>query len=435
MSLPEPLRQDRVARLAATLTEPPAGEGPRRPADEGPRPPDAPPQAAPAAPAVRSGRARAKRLVRRAISVAARPIIERAAAPGRQTGEQALREVAQLDRSVSSLQATALASELERNEAAKARSQLDAVSINLELLKGEVRAIEAQLERLGVAIASSAGLSGVADAMAELRERVSGVERSFRSLGRSSTGPPSASPDRAGPPPNHDSPVSALFDYTGFERRFRGKPADVLATLDERYGALLMANAPVVDLGCGRAELVELLTERGLDAIGVDTDPSMVADAQQRGLNVVSADAVGFLRQQAPGTLGAIIATHLLEHLALDPLIELLELSATRLRPGGVFIAETPNPTSLIVLGNSYILDPTHVRPLHPKLLEFLCDRAGFRTVELRFFAPATGYHLETITDPEAPVWVEQINRALAHLNEVLFGAQDYAVVGTTARG
>ena len=76
-------------------------------------------------------------------------------------------------------------------------------------------------------------------------------------------------------------------------------------------------------------------------------------------------------------SLGSIISVHVVEHLPLATLVELLELAATRLRPGGIFVAETPNPASLIVLGNSYILDPTHVWPLHPSLLTFLCERAG----------------------------------------------------------
>jgi hypothetical protein len=154
-------------------------------------------------------------------------------------------------------------------------------------------------------------------------------------------------------------------------------------------------------------------------------------DAQARGLDVREIDAVTFLQNAPAGSFGSIIATHLAEHLQLDELIEMLQLAADRLRAGGVLILETPNPASLIVLGNSYILDPTHVRPLHPKLLEFLCEGAGFRSVEARFFAPATGYHLQPVDDPAAPAWVEQINTAFSHLNDVLFGAQDYAVVAT----
>jgi SAM-dependent methyltransferase len=225
---------------------------------------------------------------------------------------------------------------------------------------------------------------------------------------------------------------SALFDYVGFERRFRGDPEQVLQTLSDRYAELLSANAPVLDLGCGRAELIELLTQRGVDARGVDSDPGMVAEAQARGLAVVEGDALGYLRALPEHSLGSIIATHVVEHLELDVLVELLELAGTRLRPGGVFVAETPNPASLIVLGNSYILDPTHVRPLHPSLLAFLCEGAGFRDVRLAFHEPATDYHLAEVTAPDAPEWVAQLNANVRRLNEVLFGPQEYAVIATT---
>ncbi|HEV2921718.1 MAG TPA: class I SAM-dependent methyltransferase, partial [Actinomycetota bacterium] len=192
-------------------------------------------------------------------------------------------------------------------------------------------------------------------------------------------------------------------------------------------------NPPVVDIGCGRAELVELLARRGVEAIGVDTDPSMVAEARDRGLDVRQVDGSSFLRDREPGSLGAIIATHLVEHLEFPDLVELLELAASRLRPGGVFIAETPNPTSLVVLGNSYILDPTHLRPLHPSLLTFLCEGAGFRDIRLRFHAPATDYHLPMIDDPDAPPWTKRVNDAFAKLNSVLFGPQEYALIATAA--
>jgi hypothetical protein len=158
----------------------------------------------------------------------------------------------------------------------------------------------------------------------------------------------------------------------------------------------------------------------------------MVTDALANGLDVRKADAIAFLREQSVGSFGSIVATHLAEHLVLDELIELLQLSASRLVPSGVLVIETPNPASLIVLGNSYILDPTHVRPLHPKLMVFLCESAGFRTVDLRFFAPASGYHLHKIDAVDSPSWVTQINAAFDQLNTVLFGPQDYAVVATT---
>src|SRR5690606_24258428 len=135
------------------------------------------------------------------------------------------------------------------------------------------------------------------------------------------------------------------------------------------------------------------------------------------------------------GSLGAIVSIHVVEHLPLDSLLALFELARDRLRPGGVLVLETPNPASLIVLGNSYVMDPTHVRPLHPSLLTFLAESAGFDDVRLQFYEPATGYHLPRLPiADDTPEWVRTLDEGIARLNEVLFGAQEYALVARTAR-
>jgi SAM-dependent methyltransferase len=420
VSLPDPLRADQVERLAQELRDDEASSP--EPA-QAVRKPDgaAPPGMA----------AMMRRTARGALRRIAKPAMERATEPGR----NALEQVAQLDRTLAMVKRDGQEREQQWE---RDRSDLDAAQVNLELLKGEFRATQAALESLGRAIAPAFGLSEAATSLAELRERVAACERRLRHLEKSGSSDQSpANPATPDVPRSADGggapPSSTLFDYAGFERRFRGPPDQVLAVLDNRYSQILESHPPVLDIGCGRAELVGLLARRGVAAIGVDTDPSMVADAREQRLDVVQADAVSYLRAQPPATFGAIVATHVLEHLPLDALLELLELSQTRLRPGGVFIAETPNPSSLNVLGNSYILDPTHVRPLHPKLLEFLCESAGFRHVEVRFFSPATDLQLELITDPDAPEWAMSLNTSLAHLNQVLFGPQDFAIVATTA--
>jgi SAM-dependent methyltransferase len=428
LALPGELSRDKTDRL-----RPP----PDQPAEE-----EVAPEAAPAA---RPGpRRRAVGLAKRA---ARRVLGERGVDKLRgylrgdealRLGRESLRRTAELEQQVASMQRYALEAELVQAEA-------HAASVNLELLKGEVRSVIQTLEDLGMAIAPAAGLAGAGERLSELRERVNGLDRRLRSLqagavdsqARPASGSATLPPGGAEPATGlvQGAPSSALFDYVGFERRFRGDPEVVAAALAERYLDLLVANPPVVDIGCGRAELVELLARRGVEAIGVDTDPSMVAEARDRGLDVRLVDGTSFLRGREPGSLGAIIATHLVEHLEFADLVELLDLAATRLRPGGVFIAETPNPTSLVVLGNSYILDPTHLRPLHPSLLTFLCEGAGFRDVRLRFHAPATDYHLPMIDDPDAPPWTKRVNDAFAKLNSVLFGPQEYALIATAAPG
>nr|WP_239028477.1 class I SAM-dependent methyltransferase [Pseudonocardia acidicola] len=331
-----------------------------------------------------------------------------------------------------------------------ASAQIEANRINLELLKAEVRALQAELEELGMAFAPATGLAGAGTRFAEQREQVNAIERRVRQLDRTvldlgralaSPGGPAA-PARqpaAAPEPgrDHPAPVSASFNYVAFERRFRGAPEDVLRAQSERYADLLLAGLPpgmpVVDIGCGRGELLAELQQRGATVLGVDSAAAMVAEASERGVPVEQTDAVSFLHRTPPASVGAVFSAHLAEHLELDDLLEFVALSVSRLRPGGLFVAETPNPESLIVLGNSYVLDPTHVRPLHPALFSFLCESAGFRDVRLRFFSPAEAYHLPLLADEDALPGANTVNDALRRLNHVLFGPQEYAVVARTA--
>jgi SAM-dependent methyltransferase len=333
-----------------------------------------------------------------------------------------------------------------QTESVVAASRTEANRVNIELLKAEVRALEASLRELGMAFAPATGLAGAGKRFAEQREQTNAIERRVRLLdrtvrelrngiGAASEEAPSPVADAAPPAPS--GPASALFDYVSFERRFRGDPEEVLHTQTERYVDLLLdglpRGRPVVDIGCGRGELLAELQRRGATVLGVDTDPGMVAEAGERGIPVQQKDAVRFLREAEPGSLGAIFSAHVAEHLQLDDLLELISLSVSRLRPGGMFVAETPNPAALIVLGNSYVLDPTHVRPLHPSLFSFLCESAGFRDVGLRYYSPAEGYHLPLVSDGEVGPGTAVVNEAFRKLNHVLFGPQDYAVMARTA--
>jgi SAM-dependent methyltransferase len=315
--------------------------------------------------------------------------------------------------------------------AASPLGRVETVATNLELLKGDLRALDSALADLGQAIAPAAGLPGVPGRFAELRDRVNAIDRRLRDV-ETSGPPPAAAPTNPAPAPAGPEAPADRFDYVGFERRFRGNPDDIMVALSERYVGLLASSPPVLDVGCGRGELLSALAERGVAGSGVDLDAGMVAEARAAGLDVTAGDGVAHLRSLPEGSLGSIIAVHVVEHLPLAALIELLELAASRLRPGGILVAETPNPASLIVLGNSYILDPTHVWPLHPSLLTFLCERAGFRDVELRFHAPAEAYHLPRVDVPEGAEWAQPVNEAVDRLNSVLFGPQEYAVVART---
>jgi len=202
-------------------------------------------------------------------------------------------------------------------------------------------------------------------------------------------------------------------DYFAFEARMRGSTADVRER-QRPYVDDFRAAAPVLDVGCGRGELLGLLGDAGIEARGVDADADMVAYARGEGLDVEQADALAYLEALPDGSLGGIFAGQVVEHLPPAALLRLLELAARKLRAGGLLIAETINPLSPLAL-RSYFADLTHAQPLVPETLALLAGQAGFREVETRFL--------------NAPRHADDVDE---RIREILFAPLDYAIVART---
>lgn len=254
--------------------------------------------------------------------------------------------------------------------------------------------------------------------VAELEERVLRLERTARA-------------EKRGTVPAGDSPPASELDYFAFEARMRGSTAEVRerqrAYVDDFRDA-----APVLDVGCGRGEFLGLLREAGIEARGVDLDADMVAFCRAEGLEVEQADAVAHLAELGDDSLGGIFAAQVVEHLRPPALVRFFELAATKLRPGGVLVAETVNPLALGALKN-YFADLTHAQPLVPETLVLLARQAGFAQADVRFLnEPPPDERLRPVELPREPAFDDArlaLAANVARLNEVVFGPQDYALV------
>jgi SAM-dependent methyltransferase len=176
---------------------------------------------------------------------------------------------------------------------------------------------------------------------------------------------------------------SAQDAYRGFEDVFRG-PEERVAERQAAYVELLAQHAPLLDVGCGRGELLDLLTERGVECSGVDPDPGMVARCREKGHQVELSTAGAHLERLPEASLGAVFSAQVLEHLPYADLRHFLQLARSRLRPGGIMVAETVNPHAPHAL-KTFWVDPTHQHPLFPEVLLVLCRLSGF--------ASAYAYH------------------------------------------
>ena len=184
----------------------------------------------------------------------------------------------------------------------------------------------------------------------------------------------------------------ATSPYAAFEDIFRG-PEKRVRELLEPYVELLRGHEPVLDLGCGRGELLELLPQAGMEAKAWIPIEGMVDRSRSKGLAVEQADAVTYLEQLPEGSLGAIVAVHVIEHLTYEELQRLLELSRRALRPGGLFVAETVNPHSIPAF-KTFWVDPTHRAPIFPEVASALALIHGFADAEIVF--PRGSGHAET---------------------------------------
>ena len=206
--------------------------------------------------------------------------------------------------------------------------------------------------------------------------------------------------------------------YSLFEERFRGPSAEVAEK--QRFYLPFVSNlpGPVFDAGCGRGEFLAILKKEGIAARGVETSSVAVQACRAAGLDVREGDAIEALAGVATASLGGVVAFQVVEHWPAAATFRFLAEARRAIAPGGVLIVETVNTDSLAAM-NAFYLDPTHVRPVPPEALRFLCDAAGFRELRVEFLSPLP-----------ASERLEESSKNDARLNAVLFGPQDYAVIG-----
>ncbi len=207
-----------------------------------------------------------------------------------------------------------------------------------------------------------------------------------------------------------------LFDQLAFTERFGKSFAETQAER-RKYLPYLAEADKVLDIGCGRGELVELLWDAGVAVRGVDSNPQIVKFGKERGLPVERRDGFDALAALPEACLGGIALLQVVEYFAAPQMIQLLRAAIQRLKPGGLLLIETLNPgapDAAARLG----LDLTRVQAPQPAALVFLLEDLGCREVALLTGASARRTELPAAarTEPRA-------------VGELLGGAPEYAVL------
>ena len=207
--------------------------------------------------------------------------------------------------------------------------------------------------------------------------------------------------------------------YAALENELRGTRGEAQARW-KAYLPLVPREGPVLDLGCGRGEWLELLCREGIPARGVDWNRLMVAECRERRLAVEQAEALDYLARVPDGSLGAVTVLRLVEQLPFRQLVRLLDEVSRVLRHGGAAIFETPNPDNILVACRDFYKDPARRHPLPSEVLRFLVESRGMVPVQVLFL---------NSLDPAGHVPEDDASAVTRRFNRYFYGPRDYAIV------
>jgi len=215
--------------------------------------------------------------------------------------------------------------------------------------------------------------------------------------------------------------------YISLEDHFRGDKATVHQRQMEYLpfiSHIVSDQFPLVDLGCGRGEWLQVLRENGISARGIDSNTACVAECTENELSASLGELLDTLTHLPDASCGSITMFQVLEHLPFDVVVNVLREARRVLIPGGVFIGEVPNSETLRVGASTFWIDPTHQRPLFPAVLAFLASSVGFTGVTGKYSSPLA-------PTPDLTGLPENASKTILDLHHAINGPGDFALIAT----
>ena len=178
--------------------------------------------------------------------------------------------------------------------------------------------------------------------------------------------------------------TQASYDQVAFEyaEKFKDemddKPfdRDCLDRLAREVGNL----GPICDMGCGPGQIARYLHRQGVDTLGVDLSPRMVAEAQRLNTSIPFHQGNMLSLPDADSSWGGIAAFYCIIHIPREQIVGALREMKRVLKPGGVLLV------TFHIGDEIKHLDEWWEKPVnldfaffHPEEMESWLKEAGFR--------------------------------------------------------
>ena len=194
------------------------------------------------------------------------------------------------------------------------------------------------------------------------------------------------------------------------------------------YVQLFRGLYPVLDVGSGRGEFLELLKRTGIHAYGIDSDRQACSAARAKLVEVVEGDLFEHLKSLPEHFLGGVFCARVIEYLPPHLHLELISLCSKTLKSGGLLVIETVNPDSDFPFGRNSRIDPSHLRPVYPEILQSMLESCGFECCGIYIPTPK----LVSVASSGDSAAVDNTLLSCGHLapGTALSSAQAYAAMG-----
>jgi SAM-dependent methyltransferase len=166
--------------------------------------------------------------------------------------------------------------------------------------------------------------------------------------------------------------------YTGrltrLEQRWIRRVFDVQAPY--RWNLRRLDLGFVLDVGCGLGRNLGHVDGHG---VGVDHNPHSVEVVRSRGMTAFTPEAFLASEYAVPGRFDSLLSAHVLEHLAWDDAVALVQTYLPYVRTGGKVVIICPQPAG-------FRSDATHVTELDGPALGRLVVECGVAVRSTRSF-------------------------------------------------
>ena len=172
--------------------------------------------------------------------------------------------------------------------------------------------------------------------------------------------------------------------FTASSRTCFAAPRQFVSDRQRVYVDVVADQEPVLDVGCGRGELLDSCVPRASTLEAWTSTGTWSRTVEPRGSMSERAEATEYLEGARGGVawrdlLGPCDRAHGLRRAPALP-----RAGAPQARPGGVLVVETVNPHSVPAI-KTFWVDLTHEKPVFPEVALALCRLHGFGSAHVVF--------------------------------------------------